>query len=385
MEVLLVTWQAGGGSTPAIGLGRLLALRGHRVRIVAPGAYADRVTAAGCIPRPLPAGAEFDPSLGRRMEEQIPYLMGLFFGLELPAAVAQELRAEPAEVLVVDYLLRTVVCLGEQLDIPHVLLIHTIFPFHGVAAGEEALRREYELFNAARTEMGLAPFPVGPDTVTIALARRAAGTIVCLPHELDAWPEPPAGVVHAGPIFEEGPAADWESPWSNDDVRPLVVVSMGTTYMGHTELLGRVAEALADLDARVLILTGHELAPSEVAVQEGVVVQSYVPHAAVLPDASLVVTHAGTGTLVAAFSAGVPVVCVPLGRDQHDNARRVEELGLGTVLAPEAAASEIRQSVENALESAALRDTAVKMAAAIDVYSGGSLAVSLLEQIARSG
>jgi UDP:flavonoid glycosyltransferase YjiC (YdhE family) len=384
MEVLMVTWQAGGGSTPAIGLGRLLASHGHRVRIVAPAAYADRVTAAGCIPRPLPAGAEFDPSLGRRMEEQVPFLLGLFFGLELPAAVAQELHAEPADVLVVDYLLRAVASLGEQLDIPHVLLIHTIFPFHGVAADEAALRREYELFNAARTEMGLAPFPVGPDTVTIALTRRAAGTIVCLPHELDRWPDPPAGVVHAGPIFEEGPAADWQSPWSNDDTRPLVAVSMGTTYMGHGELLGRVAEGLSDLDARVLILTGHELAPSEVAVREGVVVEGYVPHAAVLPGASLVVTHAGTGTLMAAFSAGVPVVCIPLGRDQPDNARRVEELGLGTVLSAEATASEIRQSVENALQSASLRDAALEMAAAIDAYSGGSLALGLLERIAGS-
>jgi MGT family glycosyltransferase len=381
VDVLIVTWQAGGGSTPAIGLGRLLAQLGHRVRLLAPGAYADRITAAGCIPRPLPAGAEFDQSLGRRMEDQIPYLMELFFGLELPDAVAAELSTEPADVLVVDYLLRTVACLAEGLDIPQVLLIHTIFPFHGVVADEAALRRQYEPFNAAREKMQLPPFPVGPDTVTIALARRAARTLVCLPREFDPWPDPPAGVVHAGPIAEEAAGADWEQPWSDDDDRPLVVVSMGTTYMSHEELLGRVAEGLADLAARVLVLTGHELAPNEVAAREGVFVASYVPHAAVLPEASLVVTHAGTGTLMAAFSAGVPVVCIPLGRDQYDNARRVEELGLGTVLAPEATAWEIRQSVENALDSADLRDAAGRMAAAIDGYAGGSRAVALLEQL----
>lgn len=230
--------------------------------------------------------------------------------------------------------------------------------------------------------MGLEPFPVGPETVTVAMTRRAACTIVCLPREFDAWPHPPANVVHAGPIVEEGPAAGWRSPWSADDTRPLVVVSMGTTYMGHAELVGRLAAGLADLDARVLILTGHELAPSEVAPSRGVVVQGYVPHAAVLPDASLVVTHAGTGTLMAAFSAGVPVVCIPLGRDQPDNARRVQELGLGMVLAPDAAASEIRRAVEKALESALLRETADRMATAIAGYSGGGLAVALLEQIA---
>ena len=312
----------------------------------------------------------------------MPYLRELFFGLELPGAVAAELSAEPADVLVVDYLLRAVACLAEKLDTPHVLLIHTIFSFNGLVADETALRREYEAFNAAREKMALGPLPVGPDTVTIALTRRAAGTIVSLPREFDPWANPPAGVVHAGPIAEEAPGTNWEPAWPDDDDRPLVIVSMGTTYMGHEQLLGRVAEGLADQEARILILTGHELAPDEVLAREGIVVESYVPHAAVLPMASLVVTHAGSGTLMAAFSAGVPVVCIPLGRDQHANARRVDELGLGTVLTPEATASEIRRTVENALESAALRNAAGLMAAAIDGYGGGTRAVALLEDVA---
>jgi len=376
-----VTWQAGGGSMPAIGLGRLLAERGHRVRILAPAGYADRVTAAGCVPRPLPARAEFDPAHGRRAEQQMPYLKELFFGPGLPDAVAVELRREPADVLVLDYLLRSVACLAEKLARPHVLLIHTIFPFHGVAADEAALQGQYEPVNAFRSELGLAPLPVGPDTVTVALTRSAAGTIVTLPREFDPWPDPAAGVVHAGPIVEEAAGSDWQPPWPDNDDRPLVVVSMGTTYMGQEKLLERVAAAVSDLEARVLLLTGHELAAAEVSVRETVYVQRYLPHAAVLPKARLVVTHAGTGTLMAAFSAGVPVVCIPLGRDQGDNAHRVQELGLGTMLAPDTTASKIRRSVKKALNSAAQRETAGRMAAAIRDYHGGSRAIALLEQI----
>ena len=42
-----------------------------------------------------------------------------------------------------------------------------------------------------------------------------------------------------------------------------------------------------------------------------------------LPHAALVVTHAGWQTINAALADGVPLVCVPDGRDQPDNAARV--------------------------------------------------------------
>lgn len=350
MNVLIATFQAGGGSQPALGIGRLLAERGHSVRILAPAAYAARVTAGGCEPRPLPPEAEFDVAGGRAMEDQRAFLGELFFGEALPDALAAELAAEPADVLVVDYLLQSLVHRAEQLPPPHVLLVHTI-----------------RSFNA--------------DDDTDALIRNAAGTLVAIPSEFDCWPDPPAGVVHVGWITEASPAASWDSPWPAGDDRPLVVVSMGTTYMHQEDVLARIALADAGLDARVLILTGLELAPEEVGSLPGVEVRGYVPHSAVLRDAALVVTHAGTGTLLAAFSAGVPAVCVPLGRDQRHNARRVEELGLGVALPTDAPATEIGAALTAALASTALRDEAQRMGDAIRAYGGGVRAVAELERL----
>ena len=58
----------------------------------------------------------------------------------------------------------------------------------------------------------------------------------------------------------------------------------------------------------------------------------FVPHGEVLPHASLVVTHAGMGTVMSALSHGVPLLCLPLGRDQFFNAAMVERLGAGRAL-----------------------------------------------------
>jgi UDP:flavonoid glycosyltransferase YjiC (YdhE family) len=354
MNVLITTWQAGGASQPAIGLGRLLVERGHGVRVLAPAGYAERVRAAGCRQRSFPPSAEFDATRGRAMEDQVGFLREIFSGQTLPDAVVAELAAEPADVIVVDYLLRSVVSLAERSPLPFVPLVHTTYRFHR---------------------------PTPSDAVTAGIVERAPLVLVPIPRELDDWPNPPPQVVHTGPIVEEAAPGEWASPWPESDTRPLVVVSMGTTYMHHEHVLGRVARAAANLDVRVLVLTGYEVDTVEVAAVDGVHVAAYVPHTAVLPSASLVVTHAGVGTLVASLAAGVPLLCLPLGRDQQLNARRVEELGVGVVLSHDASVTTITDTIRDVLSFAVFHDAAAHIAQQITHYNGGAEAVTALEQL----
>jgi MGT family glycosyltransferase len=306
----------------------------------------------------------------------------LFVGRELPDALAAELEREPADVLVVDYLLRSLAGATERMPVPTALLIHTIYGFHGgVGDDDEARRRWYEPVNASRLQLGLDPLPSSADSVTVALVWRAAAALVVLPREFDDWIEPPKNVFHVGPITTADGATDWRSPWPAEDARPLVVVTLGTTYMAHEAVLARIAQALDPAAYRVLVLTGSELAPEEVSVPEGVEVRGYVPHDAALPGATLAITHAGTGTLLAAFAAGVPVVALPLGRDQPVNARRVVELGLGRSLDPEATRAEIRALVAETLADDSIPPRVAGLAEAIRSYDRGSRAVEVLEQL----
>jgi hypothetical protein len=174
VDVLIVTWHAGGGSQMALGL----------------------------------------------------------FGPELPVAVAAELDRGPADVVVVDCLLPAVACLVESRPEASVLLFHLLHGFHGATAGDGSgpwvWRTLLEVVNAIRVGDGLAPLPLGPESVNVALARAAAGALVGLPREPDTWDDPPPGVVHVGPLPEEAPGEPFASPWPADDRRPLVVVSLGT-------------------------------------------------------------------------------------------------------------------------------------------------------------
>ena len=106
-----------------------------------------------------------------------------------------------------------------------------------------------------------------------------------------------------------------------------------------------------------------------------------MPHVTVLPHAALVVTHAGTGTLMAAFSHAVPLVCIPLGRDQPGNAERAAELGVALSLPGDARPDQIRAAVSEALGSPSRRSSSTWMAAVIAEYGAGSRAVAEVEAL----
>jgi UDP:flavonoid glycosyltransferase YjiC (YdhE family) len=58
----------------------------------------------------------------------------------------------------------------------------------------------------------------------------------------------------------------------------------------------------------------------------------------------VVVTHAGHSTACYALAMGVPLVCMPMGRDQFMVADRVATVGAGVVVAQEAAPEAISDS-----------------------------------------
>jgi len=138
----------------------------------------------------------------------------------------------------------------------------------------------------------------------------------------------PANVRYVGPQLDDpGWAAD--SEWSRQGSQPLVLVALSSVYQDQTELLRRIAEGLGRLPISVVLTTGQALEPSRIQAPPNVQVLRAAPHRRILDEASAVVTHAGHGIVLKALAAGVPMVCIPMGRDQKDNTARVLRIGAG--------------------------------------------------------
>ena len=140
-----------------------------------------------------------------------------------------------------------------------------------------------------------------------------------------------------------GPQLDdniWSKPWSNpfaqDDRRPLVLVSFSTTFQNHAGILQRVIDALSELPVRAVVTLGGAIRLDELKPAANTAIVESAPHHELMQEAVLVVTHGGHGTLMKALVHGCPMLVIPHGRDQVDNAVRVAHRGAGLSLAPDA-------------------------------------------------
>jgi UDP:flavonoid glycosyltransferase YjiC (YdhE family) len=114
-----------------------------------------------------------------------------------------------------------------------------------------------------------------------------------------------------------------------------------------------------------------------------VTLETFVPHAAVLPHVTAMVTQCGLGTLTKALVHEIPLVCVPLVGDQPDNAARVVARGAGIRLSPDATAEQIRAALQRILDEPSFRDGALlRLGRAIATDEGACTAADEIETLA---
>jgi UDP:flavonoid glycosyltransferase YjiC (YdhE family) len=88
--------------------------------------------------------------------------------------------------------------------------------------------------------------------------------------------------------------------------------------------------------------------------------------------------------MYAALDNGLPMVNVPVGMDQPENAARCAQLHLGVTVAHDARTAEsIRAAVRKVLTDSRYRTNAERMQAAMHARPPPSEIVSLLEELAR--
>lgn len=103
---------------------------------------------------------------------------------------------------------------------------------------------------------------------------------------------------------------------------------------------------------------GRKIQPEELGtIPANVSVGPFQPQLDILEQASLFITHAGTGSVMEAIWFGVPMLCVPQMDEQAMTASRVQELKLGKSipLGSELTSELLRGYIEGLLSSGAER------------------------------
>ncbi|MGH3398794.1 MAG: glycosyltransferase [Streptosporangiaceae bacterium] len=210
--------------------------------------------------------------------------------------------------------------------------------------------------------------PLGPGWLRLDSSVRETDAAFTLPAELAATEL--AGGKPAGGEGASGRGA-------------LIYFSLGSLGSADVDLMRRIIRGLADTPHRYIVSKGPlhaeiDLAPNMWGAE-------FVPQTSVLPLADLVITHGGNNTTTEALHFGKPTIVLPLFWDQHDNAQRMAELGLGVRLDTYGFTDgELHGAIDRLLGDGALRARLADGAARIQARQGLRAAADLIERTARA-
>ena len=375
-----------GNFLPLTPVAHAMAEAGHDVAFGTPVFLRPAVEAAGI--RWVRAGVENDdPEMALvrarifelRGEEQRRYIHTHVFGGVRPRRLVPDILALAEswrpDLIVHDSAECGAMIAAELLGIPHAT-VKT-----GATTTSDFLSMAYEPLQTVRAAFGLPPR-------SIQGLRDEYLTLVPFPPSLTPVGAPTAPVTrHFRALPPDDRTIDLPAWFDRIGPRPLVYVSLGTVFSRErgSEVFSKLLAGLQEADVEVVATVGRDLDPASLGGQpEHIHLERFLPLGALLPRCSLVVFHGGSGTLGHAIANGLPMVILPLGADQPENAARCADLGASRTLHQDNLAPEyVRDVVLDVLHTPSYRQSAERLRDELDSLTGPRFAVGLLERLPR--
>jgi rhamnosyltransferase subunit B len=359
-RIVIATIGSLGDLHPCLALALELMRRGHRVTIATTPFYRSKVEGLGIEFHSMrPDWNPTDPELIRKCEDlkRGPEVLYREMVLpELPGTYEDLLAvAINADLMIAGELVYAAPMVAEKLGLRWVSAILSPFSFfsafdpsvmphaprliHLRNAGPWAYRAALNLGRLAtrhwsnpvrdlRRREGLRPEcdPVFRDKFSPYLVLALFSHWLARPQR--DWP---SQTVQPGFVYFENRSVDEDvssrvSSFLDAGDAPIVFTQGSTAVHNPGDFYSASAAAARRLGRRAVLL-GAKIAPE--GDSPDVLVLPYAPYSQIFPHAAVIVHQGGSGTTGEALRSGRPMLIVPYGWDQPDNAARVERLGTG--------------------------------------------------------
>lgn len=407
MKYLIVTIEGGGNIQAILHVVKKLKLKGHEVFILSEPWFKNLAEVHGATFIPF---KEFFTKTNRTDDIMQDWknknnaFNVIFKSSEIVVQESIEvIKENNIHVLIADLLTPAALIAAEVMKIPGVLLFHTpeYLPGLNRPPGGLGLLPGNSMFSRVRNHLLKRVFNIIFDRyLKLMNSVRAKYNLKKLKHTSDllhnadlriiqtskAFDFPiipaPANVRYTGAVLDDPDWVEpWQNPWPLNDQRPLVIVSLSSTFQNQKQVIENCIEALGTLPVRALVTLGPAMENEIFQTPENVKIVKSASHAQIFPHASCIITHAGHGTVVRALTNGVPLICLPMGRDQNDNAAKVVYRGAGIKLSPKASPQKIGNAVLKILSDAAYKENAVKLGKVIKYDAEQDTLIKELESV----
>ncbi|MGP4003111.1 macrolide family glycosyltransferase [Streptomyces sp. 8N706] len=174
---------------------------------------------------------------------------------------------------------------------------------------------------------------------------------------------------------------DWTRPAGAENV---LLISLGSAYTRQPEFYRQCLAAFGDLPGwHVVLQIGTYTDPKELGdIPSNVEVHAWVPQLAVLKQADAFITHAGMGGSNEGLLTGVPMIAVPQGAEQYNNADRLVELGVARRIdTPDATAEALRTALIELTADQEVTRRSAQLSAQARAEGGTTRAADLIEDM----
>ncbi len=159
-----------------------------------------------------------------------------------------------------------------------------------------------------------------------------------------------------------------------------IVFTQGSTAVHNPGDFYRVSAAAAKRLGRRAIMLGVQTGPD--VNSPDVLAFPYLPYSQIFPHGAVNVHQGGSGTTGEALRSGRPMLIVPYGWDQPDNAARVERLGAGLHVARgDYTLSTATAALKSLLESPSFSDCASEVGDQVALEDGLRSACDAIESV----
>jgi UDP:flavonoid glycosyltransferase YjiC (YdhE family) len=174
--------------------------------------------------------------------------------------------------------------------------------------------------------------------------------------------------------------------WMPKGEAPFIYITFGTvagsTVVGSSDearaIFRAALDAIAALPVRALLTTGPVMDVGALGIiPDNVRLEAWVPQDLVMPRAEALLCHGGSGTIIGALAASLPMVIAPIMADQPHNARRVAAVGAGLAV-PNPDVAVLGVALERVLSDPVIHAGAARMAAEIAVMPDMDAAVDAM-------